>query len=119
MFYQRIEYLEAELETRQNQLASLNESINKNRYVLKEVEIIFTTELEASEQVIMKKSLIQKLNPLLGKEVAKIDTDILVEIFDKRILITDSSEYKLRLERLVLSDVLRIWVEAVKMELPI
>ena len=39
-----------------------------------------------------------------------MDADILVQVIDKRILRFDEAEYQLTVKKLVLSDVLKLWV---------
>ena len=46
----------------------------------------------------------------LGKEIKSLDADILVQVIDKRILRFDSTEYQLIVNKLVLSDILKLWV---------
>jgi hypothetical protein len=46
----------------------------------------------------------------LGKEVKSLDADILVQVIDKRILRFDDTEYQLTVNKLVLSDILKLWV---------
>ena len=48
---------------------------------------------------------------MLGKEVKGLDPDILQQVIDKRILKFDDVEYQLTVNKLILTDVLKLWVE--------
>jgi len=46
----------------------------------------------------------------LGKEVKRLDADILLQVIDKRIMKFNGAEYQLTVNKLVLSDILKLWV---------
>ena len=117
-YHQRIGMLESKLMEKQTQLDNLSESINKKRFVLKDVNIHFLTNIDPGDKIVIQKSLIQKFNALIGKEVNNIDTDLLIEIVNNRIMITENYEYKLKLERLTLSSTLNVWVSLQVVESP-
>lgn len=115
MYHKRIKYLEAVIDERNIKLEKLEESINKKRYILKDVEIILLYEDDNIDKITLEKSIKDKYSTLIGKEVKTIDSDLLVEIVDKRIMIIKNKKYKLKLSRLMLTEVLKIWIE-VKVE---
>ena len=48
----------------------------------------------------------------LGKKVNDIDTDLVLEMLDNRIVRMDSIHYKLTVQRIILSDILQLWMKA-------
>ncbi|OGO78543.1 MAG: hypothetical protein A2Y23_13185 [Clostridiales bacterium GWB2_37_7] len=111
-FHQQIEGLQNSLAERSIQLQKLNESLDKRKFILRDIEIIIDSPMDEADANLIQTSIKEKLNTLIGKEVKTIDTELISEIIDKRILITAIMQYKLKLKRLILSDSLRIWVEA-------
>lgn len=115
MYHQQIKYLERVIDEKNIKLEKFEESINKKRYILKDVEIILLYEEDGIDKITLEKNIKEKYSMLIGKEVKTIDPDLLVEIVDKRIMIIKDKKYKLKLSRLMLAEVLKIWIE-VKVE---
>jgi hypothetical protein len=111
-YHQQIEALQTKLIERELQLEKLNESLDKKKFILKDIRVIINSSMDEDDSILIQTTLKQKLSTLIGKEVKNIDTELISEVVDKRIMKTDIVEYKLRLKRLVLSDTLSIWVEA-------
>lgn len=109
-YHTKIRELEASVADRDVQLKKLKESINKNRFVLKNIEVVLEYDGDEIDRITIEKHIKDKYNNLLGKEVRNIDTDILMEVVDNRIFKLEEREYRLKLERLVLADVLKLWV---------
>jgi len=109
-YHTKIRELEINVEDRDVQLKKLEESINKSRFVLKDIEIVLEYEGDEIDRMTIEKHIKNKYRNLLGKEVRNIDTDILMEVVDKRIFKLEEREYSLKVNRLVLTEVLKLWI---------
>ena len=112
--YEKIAYLDKTIEEKDNKLDKLEKSINNSELVLKDIEIILNWKMEHVNQIDsieIEKAIKEKYNLLLGKEVKSIDIELLEQIIDKRILKFDDGEYKLKVAKIVLTDILKLWVE--------
>jgi hypothetical protein len=47
---------------------------------------------------------------ILGKEVDTLDMELLVKVVDTDVFILEEKEYRLKVERILLSKVFKIWV---------
>lgn len=63
------------------------------------------------DKIALEKSIQGKYGQLLGKEVGAIDIDLVAEVVDERIMKLEEREYKLKLKKIMLAEVLKIWVE--------
>jgi DNA-binding response OmpR family regulator len=70
-----------------------------------------TDEIDRME---IEKVIKEKYNTLLGKEVRSVDAHIVVEVADKRILKIQSGEYRLQVDKLILTEVMSIWIKVTK-----
>lgn len=112
--YERIAYLESIVSDRDEKLEKLEKSINTSNIVIKDIEIILDLDeniIEPIDNIEIEKAIKEKYNSSLGKEVKNIDADILVQVIDKRILRFNNSEYQLKVSKLVLTEILKLWVE--------
>jgi uncharacterized circularly permuted ATP-grasp superfamily protein len=110
-YHEKINYLETVILEKNAKLEKLEESINKKKVILKDVEIVLHDNADKIDEITLEKHIKEKYTKLIGKEVKNIDTDIVFEVIDKRIMIIKDRQYKLRISRLVLTEVLKIWVE--------
>lgn len=117
LFHEKIAYLENIIEDRNEKLEKLKNSVNNYNFVIKDIEII-TLNFDGDEfdNIKVKKVIKEKYNSLLGKKVKDIDADILIQVIDKRILSINDKEYKLNVKKLILTEVLKIWVTIEKVE---
>lgn len=111
-YHQQIDILQNRLIERDIQLDKLSESLDKKKFILKELEVIIESDIDENAAVLIQNTIKQKLKSLIGKEIKTIDIDLVSEIVDKRIMKTDINQYKLKLKRLVLCDSLTLWIEA-------
>jgi len=115
-YYEKIAYLEHTIQDKDEKLAKLEKSINNASIVLKDVLVILEFKDLSNEQIDLidtieiEKAIKEKYASSLGKEIKSLDPDILVQVIDKRILRFDEAEYQLTVNKLVLSDVLKLWV---------
>lgn len=110
-YHEKISYLEKVIAEDEAKLQKLVESINKRKFILKDVEVILICEGDNLERIALEKHIKEKYSKLLGKEVKNIDMDMAVDIVDGRIMKIEEKEYKLKVDKLLLTDVLRIWVK--------
>jgi hypothetical protein len=109
----RIGVLENTLADRENRLKKLEESLNaksKEKYILKNIEVYLAYNGNELDKIEIEKHIEEKYRYLIGREVSDIDIELAAEVVDKRVFFTDSSMYRLRVERLLLSEVMKIWV---------
>lgn len=121
-FYERIAYLENTIIDKDEKLAKLEKSINNKDVVLKDIEVVlefvnFSEEqINQIDNIEIQKSIKEKFRSSLGKDVKGLDAEILHQVIDKRILKLNGTEYQLTVNKLVLTDILKLWVQVSIME---
>ena len=121
-FHEKIAYLEHTIADKDEKLSKLEKSINNADVVLKDIYIILefnnlsVEQIDQIDNIEIEKAIKEKYASSLGKEIKSLDADILVQVIDKRILKFNSTEYQLTVKKLVLSDVLKLWVEVYSLE---
>jgi len=110
MFYEQIAYLENTIENKNVQLEKLEKSINNRNFILKDIEITLIFNGDDIDKIEIEKSIKEKYSGLLGKEVKKIDADIIMKVVDTRILKIEDREYKLHVNKLILSETLKLQI---------
>lgn len=115
-FYERIAYLESEIQSKNEKLDKLEQSINKSAIVLRDIIIVLNTsdsseeKIEGIDYINIEKSIKEKFVFLLGKEIKDIDGETLLQIIDKRIFKIGKAEYQISVQKLILTDILKLWV---------
>ncbi|NLO99472.1 MAG: hypothetical protein GX386_04175 [Clostridiaceae bacterium] len=115
IFYEKIAALENTIIEKNAKLENLEKSINSNKFVLKDIEIILLyedNEIDHLETIHIEKTVKEKYSILLGTEVKSIDPDIITLVVDKRILKMNGKEIQLHVNKLKLTEVLKLWIEA-------
>lgn len=121
-FYKEIAYLEHTIADKNEKLEKLEKSINNSNIVLKDISIVleFTNlseeQINQIDNIQIEKAIKEKFRTLLGKEIKNLDADILIQVIDKRILKLNNAEYQLTVNKLILSDVLKLWIEVSLLE---
>ncbi len=110
MSYQRIAYLESTIQDKDSQLEKLEESINTQSLILKDIEVLLVFDGDEIDKISIEKTVKEKYRSLLGKKVEEIDGDIIGEVVDNRILMIENKEYKIHVDKLILTEVLKIWI---------
>lgn len=116
-FYERIAYLENTITDKDEKLDALEKSINNSNIVLKDIEVVLefgdlsADQIDQIDNMEIEKAIKEKYRSLLGKEIKGLDADILLQVIDKRILKFDGAEYQLTVNKLVLTDVLKLWAK--------
>lgn len=111
MYYKENAYLVSTIEEKNIQLENLEKTINTQDIVLKDIDVVLIFGGDEIDKIDIEKTIIEKYRTLLGKEVKNIDIDIISEVVDKRILQIEDREYKLKVEKLVLTEVLQIQIK--------
>ena len=115
----KTEVLENTLADRENRLKKLEESLNaisKEKYILKDIEVYLAYDGNELDRIEIEKHIEDKYSYLIGRQVSDIDIELAAEVVDKRVFFTDSNRYRLRVERLLLSEIMKIWVSITPFE---
>lgn len=112
LYCKKIAYLEHAIQDKNAVLEKFEKNINTRSLVIKAIEVVLVFNGDEIDKINIEKSIKEKYSLLLGKEVKKIDPDIIVEVIDKRILKIRDKEYKLKVNKLILTEVLKIWISA-------
>ena len=121
-FHEKIAYLEHTIADKDEKLSKLEKSINNTNIVLKDISVMLEfadlsdEQIDQIDNIEIEKAIKEKYAQLLGKEIKNLDADILVQVVDKRILRLNNGEYQLTVNKLVLSDVLKLWVKVYPLE---
>ncbi len=116
-FYEKIALLENTIEDKEEKLSKLEKSINKADIVLKDVVVLlefpdFTQEqTNEIDNIQIEKAIKEKYRSSLGKEIKSLDAEILEQVIDKRILKLNNGEYQISVSKLMLTDILKLWVK--------
>lgn len=112
--YQKIRTLENTIDSQRLQLENLTQTLDKRRkYVVKIIEIQIDNIDDALEKIAMEGLIRQKYAHLIGQEVTKIDPQLVFDVMDRRIFKFNDKEYGLHVQRLVIAERLKLWVEVV------
>lgn len=112
LLYKKITYLEQILQDKNAILKKFEKNINTKSLTIKGIEVVLTFGGNEIDKMQIQKVIKEKYISLLGKEVKKVDPDIVVEVIDKRILKIGNRDYKLKVNKLLLTEILKIWVTA-------
>lgn len=107
--YRKIKQLESVIKDKEIQLVKLGDSMDKCRYILKSIDVFLNFDGDDFDKIALESFIKEKYRPLLGKKIEEIDTDLAVEVIDKRIVKLDK-EYRLKVTRIILTETLKIWV---------
>ena len=111
VYHQKISVLEVLIEDKDARLEKLEETINTKRLIVKKIEVTLENEEDEITRSILQKHIKEKVDKFIGKEVSKVDADMMWEILDKRIMKIKDKEYRLKVRKLVISQTLHIWIE--------
>lgn len=113
-YIKEIEYLNTTIEDNNIKLEKLQDTIHKNKLIIKEIEVELKFQDEEDDEIAriaLTKHIKEKFNDILGEEVDNINGDLLCEILDKRLMRLDGKEYQLRVARVVISQKIKFWIE--------
>lgn len=112
IYYEEVQQLRITIKDKEEQFKKLEKSINKRRFILKDIKVVLDHDGDDIEEIELIKHIKEKYNKLIGKEVKTIDIDMVDEIIDKRIMKLNKKEYRLSVTKIILTDVLQLWIEA-------
>jgi len=115
-FHRMNAYLESVIAEKNAQLEQLEKSLNKGKYILKSVDVVFICEDEEVDLLVFETELKKKYHALLGKEVKTLDAEMIAEVADKRIFRLDNCQYQLFVQKLILAENLKLWIEVRPLE---
>lgn len=113
VFYEKIASLENTILDKNAKLENLEKSINSKKFILKDIEAILVFEeggIDELEIMHIKKTVKEKYSALLGSEVKSIDPEIIVLVIDNRILKMNGKEFQLHVNKLMLTETLKLWI---------
>lgn len=114
-YHQQIAQLESRITDDAVKVKKLEDAVNSKKYVVKDIEVILGFTGHDLDKITLEKSIREKYSSLLGKDIKSIDIDMAAEVVDKRVMKLKDGEYKLKLEKLLLSDILKLWVKVEKL----
>lgn len=114
--YEKIAELQHTIEDKNIRLEKLEESINKQKIILKEIRVELLFGGNEMDEIVLEKHIKEKYAMLLGKEVKSMDIDLIEEIIDRRIMKVNGKEHQLLVNKIHLTDVLRVWIEVKSLE---
>lgn len=94
------------------QLEKLEESWKKKKFIIKKIDVDLQFDGDELEKTTLVKHIKEQCYVLIGKEVKDIDPDLLANSIDNRIVRLDDRSVKLAVQKLILSDVLKICITA-------
>ncbi|MTI48842.1 hypothetical protein [Sporosalibacterium faouarense] len=110
-YLKEITYLNTIIEDKDVRLKKLEESINNRKFILEKIGINLVYEGDEIDKLTLEKHIKQKYSNLIGKEVRTIDIEMVAEVIDNRIMKIEDEEFKLKVEKVLLAEELKIWVK--------
>lgn len=110
-YHQKIASLNSIIDEKNMALEKLEDSINNKKLIVKDVEVYLISKEDKLINIELEKHIKQKLGNFVGKEVKKIEADVLWEVINQRIMKIETKEYRLKANKLVISETINIWVE--------
>lgn len=113
-YLNKIALLKNTIHDKDAKLEKLEESINTANLVLKDIEVVLIIEEEIGDDIDkldIEKNIKEKYTSLLGKEVKNIDVEMVAEVIDKRIFKIENKEYQLYVKKIILTEILKIWID--------
>lgn len=115
-YHYQIKYLNSIIDDKDVKLKKLEETINKNKFIIKDIKVILMYDGDDLDKLTLKEHIIEKYDNLLGKEVKDVDIELISGIIDNRIMKIDNAQYKLKVNRIFLTEELILWIEIREME---
>lgn len=100
--YKRIAFLEQNVQDKNALLEKFEKNINTRSLIIKGIEVVLVFGGDEIDRILIEKNIKEKYSTLLGKEIKNIDADLIIEVVDK--------EYKLKVNRLMITEILKIWI---------
>lgn len=110
MHHQKIKQLELSVSDRDTRLAKLEESVNKNKFLVKDVQVVLIYEDEL-DKISLEKIIKEKYRNLLGKELKTLDAEMVAGMIDMDVVKLKQKDYLLKINKLVIWETVKVWVE--------
>lgn len=113
-FYEKIATLENTIKEKDAKLQNLEKAINSKNSVLKSVEpvlIVDENTVDEMDKIDIEQIIKEKFLSLIGSEVQNLNADIIMMVIDNRIIKLNEKEFFLQVEKLVLTENLKLWVK--------
>jgi len=108
--YKRIALLEQTVQDKNAILEKFEKNINTRSLIIKGIEVVLVFSGDEIDKILIEKNIKDKYSTLLGKEIKNIDPNLIIEVVDKRIFKIEDKEFKLRVNRLMITEILKIWI---------
>jgi hypothetical protein len=116
-YQQKIITLQTTIEEDKAKYEKLKKSVEgankQKKYILRDIEINLTyveEEEDELDKIALEKNIKEKYKNFLGVEVKNIDTEVLAVIVDKDIVPLEDKKYRLKVNKILLSEILKIWI---------
>jgi len=109
-YHKEIVSLENKIEESRAKLEKLEEAGEKPYLSLQDIKVHLDFQGDEIAKIHIEKAIKEKYISLLGKDVKDMDGNILAEVIDRRIFKLDEREYKLTAEKVILSEVLKLYI---------
>ena len=89
------------------------EELDKNKFIVEDIAVYLiydNVEKDIFDKIQFEKYIKKQYENILGKEVDTLDMELLVKVVDTDVFILEEKEYRLKVERILLSKVFKIWV---------
>lgn len=108
-YHQKIQALELIIEDKNLRLEKLEDTIDKNKLLVKNINISLNHKEDDLTRIGLEKNIRETLNKFVGKEVHTIDAEMLWEVLEGRIIKIADKEYTIKINKLVISETIMIW----------
>ncbi|NLZ47798.1 MAG: hypothetical protein GX895_03250 [Clostridiales bacterium] len=108
-YHQKIKALELLIEDKDLRLEKLEDTIDKNKLIVKNINITLNHKEDDLTRIGLEKNIRESLNKFVGKEVHTVDAEMLWEVVDGRIVKIADNEYKIKLNKLLISETIMVW----------
>lgn len=110
--YQQIKTLQTTLKEKDARLEKLEVSSKQKGPVIKKIEVDLLYEGDQLDKAALANHIKEQYYMLFGKEVSTLNPDLITGVIDNRIVRFDDRHFKLTVRKIVISDILKIWVTA-------
>ncbi|NLP27307.1 MAG: hypothetical protein GX370_00770 [Clostridia bacterium] len=113
-YHQKIQALELLIQDKNLRLEKLEDTIDKKKLLVKNISISLNHKEDDLTRIGLEKNIRETLNKFVGKEVHTVDAEMLWEVVDGRIVKIADKEYKIKINKLVISETIMIWAEVLE-----
>mgnify|MGYP005841186255 CR=1 FL=1 len=115
-YHKEISLLKLEIGERDIRLDKLQKTINSRKLILNSIEVQLNFNGDQIDKIEIEKYIKEKYAKLISRDVKGIDIDMVADVIDKRIIRLKVGNYRLRVEKLALTEILKLWVTVEKVD---